>query len=72
MIHKNPINKTHVKKKNVSQMEENPWKDQMLKKEDLYLKKNLGFKQKNYENMPDDSFSMNEIPNVSSSMVNSD
>lgn len=67
---KNSINKTQIKKKNISQMEENPWKEQLLKKDEIYLKKNLG-KHKNYDNA-EESFSMNEIPNVSSSIVNSD
>lgn len=70
-MNKNSINKTQIKKKNISQMEENPWKEQLLKKDEIYLKKNMGYKHKNFDNA-EESFSMNEIPNVSSSMANSD
>ncbi len=55
-------------------MDDALWKDQIMKKDISYLKKNQVYKQKEFENMGmgEESFSMNEIQNASLSIVNSD
>jgi len=69
---KNQINQTQLKKKNISQMEEAIWKEQIMKKDNSYMKKNQGYKQNEFENPGEESFSMNEMQNASMSLVNSD
>lgn len=48
------------------------WNQQMMKKDVSYLKKNQAYKQNEFENMGEESFSMNEMQNASMSVVNSD